>query len=164
MIRPSRILFLVALWVLLWGRFTVANMASGIVVALLVTLVFPSARGESHRFPVRPIANLRLLGNVGWQLLVSNVALTREILTRRSHIRTGVVVCPLRTDDEWSAALVANILALSPGTIPVRVESDPGVIYVHALHLDDPDDFRRMVAHLESLVVDAYGPRTRATG
>jgi multicomponent Na+:H+ antiporter subunit E len=164
MIRPSRVLFLVALWVLLWGRFSVANVASGIAVALAVTLVFPSTRGESHRFPVRPLANLRLFANVGRQLITSNVALTREIVTRRSRIRTGVVACPLRTDDAWSAALVTNILALTPGTMPVRVESDPGVIHVHVLHLDDPDAVRRMVAHLEALVVAAYGPRPAVGG
>jgi multicomponent Na+:H+ antiporter subunit E len=54
---------------------------------------------------------------------------------------------------------LANVLALSPGTLPVEVSIDPPVIHLHVLLLRDDADPRRSVALLESLALRAFGTR-----
>jgi Na+/H+ ion antiporter subunit len=46
---------------------------------------------------------------------------------------------------------------MTPGTMPVEVEQGPTVIYVHVLHLDDPDVVRRSIWRLRDQVVQAFG-------
>jgi hypothetical protein len=41
----------------------------------------------------------------------------------------------------------------------VDVEADPVVLHIHVLKLDDVEDVRAQVAHLEWLVLQAFGPR-----
>ena len=53
--------------------------------------------------------------------------------------------------------LIANIIALTPGTMTVDVTPDPPMIYVHFLLLSDVAEARRAVARLERLVVAAIG-------
>ena len=58
---------------------------------------------------------------------------------------------------ERTTTFIANVLTLGPGTIPVDVQADPPVIYVHVLDAVHPDATRRQVARLESLTTKAFG-------
>jgi multisubunit Na+/H+ antiporter MnhE subunit len=52
---------------------------------------------------------------------------------------------------------VANVLALTPGTMPIEVTRTPPVIYVHVLHLHDVEAVRRDIRTLSALAVRAFG-------
>jgi len=156
--QALRILSLTGIWVLLWGKLSIANVTSGVVVSSLLLVLYPS--GTMVKTPVRrprPIAFVRLIGYIFGQIVVSNAHIAREIITRGSNIRTGIVACRLRTDSERTITFLANVLSLSPGTMPVRVQVDPPLISVHVLHLDHPDTTRKRVARLEDLSVRAFG-------
>jgi multicomponent Na+:H+ antiporter subunit E len=156
------LLFVLALdfiWVLLWGSASVANVISGLVVGFVIVLAVPGLIGRSRRGwpPVRPLAVLRLVGHVVVSTVASNVVLTREILSRGSQIRTGVVGVPLPDCSDELVTLIADLLALAPGTIPIEVTKDPQELYVHVLHLDDVDEVRGQIYRLTDLVVRAFG-------
>ena len=53
--------------------------------------------------------------------------------------------------------LISNLLALSPGTMPIEIHWNPVVLYVHVLRLTDIDDVRREILHLTDLTVQAFG-------
>jgi multicomponent Na+:H+ antiporter subunit E len=157
-IRLERVLFLTAIWVFLWGDLSVANVLSGAAVSLLVLAINPDpARPTHRRYRPRPVATARLVVFLVKQLVVSNALVTKEIVTRRSGIRAGIVACELRTESEAMVTFLANVLSLSPGTMPVEVRMDPPMIYIHVLHLRDPVASRLGVARLERLAVRAFG-------
>jgi multicomponent Na+:H+ antiporter subunit E len=155
-LRLGQIVVLVGLWVLLWGRLTVANVVSGVLVAVIVVLAFPTS-DRHRRTIVRPAATARLAAVLARELVVSNAGLTRDVLARRPRLDAGLVDCPLACTSPWVGALVANLLALSPGTMPVNVDIDEHVLRLHVLHLHDPSAVQRRVTDLEALVVRAFG-------
>ncbi len=145
-------------WVMLWDEITLANFLGGLAVAALLLVVFPLPPAAPGRhLIVRPIALTRLAGAVLRELLVSNVFMTREILTRRRTLASGVVRCPMRTSSPKVLSTVANILALSPGTMAVDATSDPTMLFVHVLAHGDLHDVRRLAVRMERLVVAAIG-------
>jgi multicomponent Na+:H+ antiporter subunit E len=161
----ARVVPLVALWLLAWGEVSVANVLSGTAVACALLVAFPPRPNSDPRVRLRPVAVVRLVGYVVARLAVSNLLVAREIVTRRSSIRTGVLAHRLLHPSDAVLTVMANVLALSPGTMTVDVTSDPAVLYIHFLLLDDVADARRDVAHLERLVVDALGgPRPEPGG
>jgi multicomponent Na+:H+ antiporter subunit E len=93
-------------------------------------------------------------------LVVSNVLVARQILARRSRINTGVIEYVPRYADDLVMTLVANIIALSPGTMTVDVTSDPALLRAHFLLLEDVEAAHRSIARLERLVVAATGIST----
>jgi multicomponent Na+:H+ antiporter subunit E len=93
------------------------------------------------------------------EVLIANVQISRRILTPRSRLRSGVVTFEMNTESQRVITFVATVLAISPGTMPVRVETEPPVIAVHVLHLHDPDATRRSIARLEQLAMRAFGTR-----
>jgi multicomponent Na+:H+ antiporter subunit E len=156
---------LTVVWLMLWDRITVANAVSGVAVAVLVLVVFPTARLIRQARPpaFRPFAALRLASYVAGQLVVSNWLVAREILSRRSHISTGIVACPLHTESAGLITLLANIVALSPGTMTVDVRAEPPTLYVHVLMLRDVGAAKGEVARLEQLILRAFASQPDRT-
>ena len=150
---------LAAIWVLLWGSASPANVITGCLVGLAIVVLVPGLRGRppDHRLVVRPIAVLRLAGRFLMDLLRANVVLTREIVSPRSRIHTGVVGVELPGCSDEILTLITNLLALAPGTMPIDLTSDPTVLYVHVLHLEDVEAVRRDILRLTHLAVRAFG-------
>jgi multicomponent Na+:H+ antiporter subunit E len=154
---PWLIASLVAVWVLLWGDLSVANLLSGVVVAVAVVVVFPVGDVDPVRHRVRPLACLRLVAFFVGELLFSTVVVARDVLGGRARQRTAILACPLRVHSEGLVAMIANVLAISPGTTPIEVTQEPPVVHLHVLRLRNPDSVRRMVSLYEELVVAAVG-------
>ena len=146
---------LVAFWLLAWGEVSVANVASGLVVATILLVAFPPHRRSGTG--VSPLGVARLVLYVLVQLVPSNVLVAREIVCRRSRIRTGVLAYHLQDPSEEVLSLMAHVIALTPGTMTVEATREPAVLYVHFLLLDDLDLARTTVARLERLAVAALG-------
>lgn len=147
---------LVAVWLLLWGEVSVANVLSGLVVAVGLLIVFPLDEVEhvDHRF--RPIAAARLVGHFVVDLVVSTVVVAKQVVLG-SDTRTAIVACPLRVQAGGLTTFLANVIALAPGTMPVHVQREPPIIYVHVLNLTSVEDVRARIAKLEELAVRALG-------
>lgn len=153
-----RVVFLTAIWVFLWGFLSPANLISGVAVAVLLLFLNAAPREQrTSRRRIRPFALAKLGMYIAGQLVASNAVVAREILTRGSGVHAGIVECRLRTAQPSTIAFIANVLALSPGIIPVEISAEVPSIHIHVLHLGDPDDSRRRVARLESLALRAFG-------
>lgn len=148
---------MVAIWLLLWGSISVANVLSGIAVVAVVLLVLPDTRFAERMPRFRPVALVRLFGRIIVDLLWANVVVSREILTPDSGIRSGVIEVPLPGCSDGLLTFVADVLALSPGLMAIEVTRDPGVIWVHVLHLHDVEATRAGVLSLAELAVLAFG-------
>lgn len=149
---------LVVIWTLLWGEASPANVASGAIVAALLLVAFPLDHDIiAVRHRLRPVAALRLAGFFFADLLRSSVATAVDVVRPQSQVRTGVIACPLRVDNDGLVTFLANMIAVSPGTMPIEVAYRPHVIYVHSLRATDPDSLRAFVARLEELAVRALG-------
>lgn len=149
--------FLMAVWLLLWGSVTAANVVSGLAVVAVVLVVLPDARFATRRSPIRPVAFARLGARIVVDLLRANFVVTREIMSRDSSIHTGIVEVPLPHCSDALLTFVASVLALSPGTLPIEVTREPGTIFIHVLHLHDVDQARGDVQSLAALAVRAFG-------
>lgn len=148
---------LVVIWLLAWGSVTWANLLSGLVVAGAIVIVVPDVRRASHLPIVRPLPALRLVASMLRDVVVSNVVLARQVLARRPKIATGVVRVPLAGCSDEVVTVIASLVAMTPGIMPIEVDQHPTVLYVHVLHLEDPDETRRGIWHLRDLVVRTFG-------
>jgi multicomponent Na+:H+ antiporter subunit E len=155
--RALYVLGLTVAWVMLWDQIDVANAAAGLLVATGMLVVFPLPASREPRLTLRPLAFARLAAGILGHLVTSNILVSREVISKNSRLRTGIVAVRMRTRSPKLLSTVANILALSPGSMAVAASDRPPTIYVHVLALGDVVDFRRRVARLERQVVAAFG-------
>lgn len=148
---------LAAIWVLLWGSASPANVLSGLAVGGALVLLVPGLRRpRSSGYTFRPLALARFVGYVLLVITRSNVELIREVLSRSSRIQTAVIGVPLPGCSDEIITLITNLLAMSPGTMPIELHNDPNVLYIHVLTRTDVENVRDEVLRLTDLTVRAF--------
>lgn len=148
---------LVVVWVALWGELTVANVASGVLVAIgsLVAVPLDPPVG-SGRFRLGPAVSYGLY--FARSLVVANLVVAWEVLTPRNRDNEGIVAVPVAPSCSRTVLMVVvNSIGLTPGTVVVEISEDLGTLFVHVLHLDDVDASRRALVDLEVRALRAFG-------
>lgn len=150
------LLSLLVVWVALWGEVSVANVVSGVVVAVLVTTLFRSGSAGGHR--LRPIGALRLGASVFADLVVSTWRVVVAVLRPTpDRVHAEVIEVSLRSRSPLVCTLVANAITLTPGTMTVDLDPQSSRLRVHVLGRVDHDEFRASVRALEDRVLAAVG-------
>jgi len=156
-LRVTSLVWLIAVWVMLWESLSWANVLGGLVIAAVVMVSVPSHKVET---PVgfRPVAAVRLLGYFLWKLTEASARLTWEIFTPRNRINAAVVCVPLTSRVPAIVTSVANMVSLTPGSVTIEVDIDEMFLYIHVLHLTTLEQERESVRYLESLTLAAFPP------
>jgi len=153
-----RSLALFGFWILLWGEWSAANIASGLVAVPIVTWLFQ--RTNIDRYALRPWGSLKLLGFVLYSLVTSSLrVLAAVLLPSPERTTTSVQTVRLEHGSVFVAAIVANAITLTPGTMTLDVDRERVELSVHVLGKVDPVAFRDDVLKLEQKVFDAFKGR-----
>ena len=131
-------------WIALTGTFTPVNFAIGFAVGFGLLWLTQRLMLPSNYFRKVP----QVIGFVLfflWELLQANLRMLVIVLSPRPAIRPAVVAIPLDVRSDIEITLLANLITLTPGTLYLDVSQDRCVMYVHTMHVDDLDDFRRSI-------------------
>jgi multicomponent Na+:H+ antiporter subunit E len=152
----ARVIGLTALWVALWGDVSGANVLWGVILAVALGWSFPSDEVRTVR--VRPLAAVRFIGRLFLSLAVSSLTVARAaLLPSPARTATAVHDVPLRTRSPLVAAVVANSITLTPGTMTLSCDPDTLALRVHVLGSMTADELRAQIARLEELASAALG-------
>ena len=143
---------LVLAWCALWGGFSAANVASGVVVGV-VGLLFGA--GGTGRGGIRPWPLLRLVVLVLVDMVTSTITVMREVLTPTDYTEEGIVGVDLPPGCEHHLLLMFVAITVTPGTAVVAAESDGRRVYLHVLHCDRREQIQAHVHELAHLAIDA---------
>lgn len=129
-------LVMAATWLLLSGHFTPLLLLLGIVSVVLVAWFARRFGTLAHRgqpLVFRPWGLLRYWTWLFGQIFLSNVEVTRRVLSPSLPVRPALRVIAAVPDTEIGAAIYANSITLTPGTTAIGFTPD-GEVLVHALH------------------------------
>jgi multicomponent Na+:H+ antiporter subunit E len=157
--RLPRVVWLVVVWVLLWGTFTPLTVLGGVLVAVAVTLVLPMPPA-SERLPVRPLRFVGLVGYLVYDLVVSTVEVSWHTLRHGPGARGAIVEAPLHSGSDRVVTVMAAALSLSPGTAVLEIDQERGAWFVYALGPRDAAGVgraRRRIADMQRRVLAAFG-------
>lgn len=164
-LQPLTGVWLVVLWLLLWGRVSLGLTASGIVVAALVMLAFPltpiAVEGR-----LRPWSALRFGTRFAGDVLLASVQVAWLAVRPGPEPETAVIAVGLRTRSDLMLTLVAEALGLVPGSMVVEVDRRERTLYLHLIGVRDRAAVERerlRVHALEARMIRAFGsPDDRA--
>ncbi len=128
---------LFAMWLLLAGSLAPGQILLGAIIATLacravVLLDPPKARMR------RPGTILRLIGTVIVDIVVSNIAVLRLILSGRQP-RSAFVTIPLDLEDPNGLAILSGIVTATPGSAWIHYDSILHSVTIHILDTEDPE-------------------------
>jgi multicomponent Na+:H+ antiporter subunit E len=153
------LLWLVLVWMLLWGTWSWANLISGTVVAVAVTVLLPlpPVVGGTR---VRPVPLLVFVGAFLLDLVLSAAQVAWQTIRPRGIRHSAIVSVQLRTDSDLLMTIVAEATALVPGSLVIDMDREQQTLAVHLLHVRDAADVERQraaVLRTEERVVRAFG-------
>jgi multicomponent Na+:H+ antiporter subunit E len=157
-LRIWTLVWLTLVWLLLWGTVSVANVLSGLVVALGITLLLPlpsvPVQGRLH-----PLSLLWLVIHVAWWLAQSSVQVAWLAIRPGRPPLSAVLRGHLALKSDLVLALAVNIMNLTPGTIVLEIDQARRLVYVHVLDVGSErsvERFYRQIAQLERLMIAAF--------
>ncbi|MEV6812635.1 Na+/H+ antiporter subunit E [Micromonospora sp. NPDC051296] len=150
---------LVAVWVLLWGTLSWANVISGLVVAAVLLAVFPlppvTFAGRIHPLPLLRFALRFLL-----DLVVASAQIAWLALRVGHTPRSAIIAVQLRVNTDLNLTLTAESLSLVPGSLILEADRSTGTLFIHVINVDslaEVEQFRRGVLDLEARIIAAIG-------
>lgn len=143
---------LVFAWLALWGTISVANILSGLLVALLVS---GSGVGTSGRGGIRLGPLLRFGFLVLIDLVKSSVTVAWEILTPTDYTEEAIIAVDAPVDTRQHLLLLVVAVTVTPGTAVIDTDPDNGRLYVHLLHASKADEIRSHILELSELACRA---------
>jgi multicomponent Na+:H+ antiporter subunit E len=94
----------------------------------------------------------------GWEFLLANLAVLREILTPGTGTTPAVIGVRLRASSRMEMVSLANLITLTPGTLALEIVADPPILYVHGMFVHDPERFLADLRRLEDRMLAALRP------
>ena len=153
------LVWLVVVWILLWGTWSWANVLSGIAVALVVMvfLPLPPVVGGTR---VRPLPLVRFVGHFLGDLVVSGAQVAWRAIGPGGVTQGAIVRVQLRADSDLLLTVVAETISLVPGSLVLDLDREERLIAIHLLHVADLADVERQKAAVlatEDRIVRAFG-------
>ncbi|WP_099023114.1 Na+/H+ antiporter subunit E [Mycolicibacterium palauense] len=157
-LRAWSLIWLVLVWVLLWGDVSWANLLSGLGIALLITVLLPlppvPVEGRLH-----PLSLLHLIVRVAWYLVQSSVQMMWLAVRPAPPPLAAVMRANLHIKSDLVLALAVNIINLIPGSIVLEIDQVRRLIYVHVIDVGSERavrQFYRQIAKVEQLLVATF--------
>ncbi|TFV84636.1 Na+/H+ antiporter subunit E [Microbacterium sp. dk485] len=155
--------WLIALWMLLWGQFTVLSFLTGLVAAIAVTRVFrlpPVELSGRLNFWYGLVFVVTFLTDV----VRGSLIVAAQVLDFRRQPGAAIIAVPLRTDDDLIMTHVGVTASLIPGSLIVEADRDRRILYLHVIGVRSDEDVekqRAAVLLFERRIVRAVGSRAQ---
>lgn len=150
---------LTGIWMLLWDSFTGLTLVGGLIIAMIVLAVFPLPP-VTYAGRIHPLGLLRFVTRFTADLVVASAQVAVLAFRPGRLPGSAVIAVPLRVPSDLGLTLTGEALSLIPGSLIIEADRDSGVLYVHVLGVDGPQDadsFRHQVLALEHRIIHAFG-------
>jgi multicomponent Na+:H+ antiporter subunit E len=157
-LRAWVLCWLMLVWMLLWGDVSAANIVSGLVVALVITLLLPlppvPVEGRLH-----PLSLVRLVCTVAYYLVRSSIDVAWLAIKPGPPPLTAVLRVQLTVKSDLVLALVVTAINLIPGAIVLEIDQTRRMLYIHVIDVGTDrtlKGFYNQAATVERLMIAAF--------
>lgn len=129
-------------WVALTGQYTAINLLAGLVLGYVLLIPAQYRQEGTTYFRKAPLV-IKFVFYFIWELIVANVRVLISVLGPLRNLRPAIVAVPLDIKSDAEITMLANMITLTPGTLSLDVSADRSVLFVHAISVDDVEQFKR---------------------
>lgn len=157
--RLIAVVGLVAIWTLLWGVVSWANLITGLVVATVVLAVFPLP-AVAFAGRLRPLGLLRFAARFLADLVVASIQLAWLAFRFGHQPSSAIIRVPLRVRSDLNMTLTGEAVSLVPGSLVVDTRQTSSTLYIHVIGVANQaevEGFRHNVYDVEARIIRAIG-------
>ncbi len=135
-------ILLTFVWVALTGQLNYVNFFFGGILGFFILwlLARNSPKSEKEYFYRVP----KILSFIIYffvDMLQANWEVAKDVITPNYHTTPGIIKYQIDAKTDFEITMLANIIALTPGTMVIDIADDKSYIYIHTMYLKDKDKF-----------------------
>ena len=88
-----------------------------------------------------------------YKLVLANLRVTHDALTPTFHTRPAIIEVELNVQSAHSLFFLSNLITMTPGTLTLDITPDGRKIYIHAMYVEDVEEFKKNIKKLEKRVL-----------
>ncbi|WP_455466053.1 Na+/H+ antiporter subunit E [Bartonella sp. B39] len=147
---------IVFMWLTLNG-FSLSQLLLGIIIALFSGWVMRIL--EPEKITIKNWrAVFRLIFRMFVDSIISNVSVAYFVLTKRSQKQqSGFIVVPLLLESPTALAVLACVLAVTPGTVWIAYNKKNGELLLHVLNFKNEYNYQQVIKQrYEQLILEIF--------
>ncbi|MFJ6651723.1 Na+/H+ antiporter subunit E [Microbacterium sp. NPDC091313] len=155
--------WLIALWMLLWGQVTALSFVTGLIAAVVVTRIFrlPPVQLSGR---LNPWYGLLFVVAFLADVARGSLIVAAQVLYIRHQPGAAIIAVQLRTDDDLIMTHTGVTASLVPGSLIVEADRDRRILYLHVIGVRSDADLEKQRRHIlrwERMIVRAVGSRAQ---
>lgn len=149
-------ILLALVWVTLTNEFTPGSFIEGFILAyLMLSLLARAIGGGAYFRKIRSVAGFAVFFLS--ELFIASLRVLITVFSPRIKVHPAIVAVPLDVKRQIEIVMLANLITLTPGTMSLDTSADGRVLYVHAMHVDDVEVFRRQIKEgFERRIIEVF--------
>jgi multicomponent Na+:H+ antiporter subunit E len=76
-----------------------------------------------------------------YELIKANLQVAMDVITPKFYMKPAIIEFPLDAKTDLEITFLANVITLTPGTLSLDVSEDRKSLYIHAMYVDDKEEF-----------------------
>jgi multicomponent Na+:H+ antiporter subunit E len=90
-----------------------------------------------------------------YDMIKANIEVTKEILSPGLSITPGIIAYEHSLKTDFEMTMLTTLIALTPGTMVIKISDDKKIIYIHGLYMIDKEKFiHKMKTGLEKKMIE----------
>lgn len=149
-------LLLSFVWVALTGHLNYTNFAFGLILGFFILwLLSRTLKPEERKFFSRVPKILLFALSFFYDMLRANYEVAREIMTPKLYMTPGIIAYEHQLVTDFEITMMTNLIALTPGTMVLKISNDKKILYIHGLYVQDKEKFiEKMRNGLEKKLIE----------
>ncbi len=134
-------ILLTFVWVALTGQLDYANFVFGYTLGFFILwMVNRSVKANTEYFYRVPKIFAFIL-MFFYDLLKANFEVMKDVVTPNYNMKPGIIKYEMAAKTDFEITMLANMIALTPGTVVVDLSKNKKFMYIHVMYLSDKEEF-----------------------
>lgn len=135
-------ILLMLVWVALTGQLNYANFVFGYVVGFFILWMLNRTKDKSNKeYFYRVPRILTFFLYFLYDLLKANMEVAKDVVTPNYNMQPGIIKYEMDAKTDFEITMLANMVAITPGTLVIDISKDKKYMYIHGMYLKDKEKF-----------------------
>lgn len=135
-------ILLTFVWVALTGQLDYTNFLFGYTLGFFILWMVNRAVRRNSEYFYRVPKIFAFIFLFFYDLLKANFEVMKDVVTPNYNMKPGIVKYEMDAKTDFEITMLANMIALTPGTVVIDLSRNKKYMYIHVMYLTDIDAFK----------------------
>ncbi len=134
-------ILLTFVWVALTGQLGYTNFVFGYALGFFILWMVNKSVNASTEYFYRVPKIFAFILLFFYDLMKANYEVTKDVITPNYNMKPGIIKYEMEAKTDFEITMLANMIALTPGTVVVDLSKNKKFMYIHVMYLTNKEEF-----------------------